>query len=171
MAHYLVNVDGREFDIEVEYRQHGYEVKVNGKETVVQGFILGETRRQLLIDNHSHEVDVRGNGIGSQRIVFMHGREIPLEIEDFNLAQLRKTAGLSSGVAVEAVLKAPMPGLVLELKVAPGDRVRKGQPLIIIEAMKMENVIKAQADVVIKATPAEPGDSVEKGDPLVEFEV
>lgn len=171
MAHYLVNVDGREFDIEVEYRQHGYEVKVNGRATVVQGYVLGETRRQLLIDSHSHEVDVRSNGVGSQRSVFMHGREIPLEIEDYNLAQLRKTAGISSGAMLESVLKAPMPGLVLEVKVAPGDKVKKGQPLIIIEAMKMENVIKAQADVVIKAVPAEAGDSVEKGDALVEFEV
>ena len=142
MAHYLVTVDGREYDIEIEYQQLRYEVVINGEQAIVQAYDLDETRRLLLIDDFSHEVDIRSNCLGNSRMVFMQGRDIQLDVEDFSLAQLRKTAGISSGPAIESVLKAPMPGLVLEVKVSPGDRIKKGQPLIIIEAMKMENVIK-----------------------------
>jgi len=170
MAHYLVNVDGREYEVEIEYRQEGYRLMINGESRSVQNHILGQTRRMMLIDGDAHEIDVRSHGYENRKTIFMHGKEIPVEIEDYNLAQLRKTAGMKSGKEVEKVLKAPMPGLVLEVKVAAGDRIAKGQPLIIIEAMKMENVIKAPADVVIKATPVGSGNSVEKGDPLLEFE-
>jgi propionyl-CoA carboxylase alpha chain len=63
-----------------------------------------------------------------------------------------------------------MPGLVISLRVAPGEPVAKGQPLMIIEAMKMENIIKARTDGIVKAIKVVPGQSVEKGDTLVEFE-
>ena len=71
---------------------------------------------------------------------------------------------------VQKVLKAPMPGLILELKIAVGDTVSKDDPLIIIEAMKMENVLKAQADGTIKSISVTKGASVEKSDVLLEFE-
>ena len=64
----------------------------------------------------------------------------------------------------------PMPGLVTNIKVTPGDHVEKGTPLIILEAMKMENVISAPHDAVVKSIHVKTGQAVERGFPLVELE-
>ncbi|AEV33368.1 acetyl/propionyl-CoA carboxylase, alpha subunit [Owenweeksia hongkongensis DSM 17368] len=67
-------------------------------------------------------------------------------------------------------LKAPMPGMVLDIIVSAGDTVTKGDKLVVLEAMKMENVLKAEGDAVVKAIHAEKGKAVEKNQILVEFE-
>lgn len=67
-------------------------------------------------------------------------------------------------------IKAPMPGLVLDIKVNVGDSVAKGDPVLILEAMKMENVIKAEGDAVVKSIEIAKGTAVEKNQILVEFE-
>jgi biotin carboxyl carrier protein len=170
MPRYLVKVGGRKFDIELEYRFEKYFVLVNGKKMEAESFQLGESRALLLIDGQSHEVDVRSNGYDTGRVVFMKGIEIPAEIEDYNLANLRKTAGISHETKIDRLLKAAMPGLVVDVRVKPGDKVKIGQALIVIEAMKMENVIKAQMDTTIKAVHVSEGQSVEKDDKLLEFE-
>jgi len=66
-------------------------------------------------------------------------------------------------------VKAPMPGLIIEIMVAPGDEVKKGDPLLILEAMKMENVIKAAGDGTIAEIKASTGDSVEKNQLIIQF--
>jgi len=67
-------------------------------------------------------------------------------------------------------LKAPMPGLVLEIKVAAGDSVEKGDAVLVLEAMKMENVLKASNSATVKAITVTQGQAVEKGEVLIEFE-
>ena len=67
-------------------------------------------------------------------------------------------------------LTAVIPGLILELLVKPGDRVRNGQGLLILEAMKMQNHIAAPGGATIRALHVAPGDTVTKGQLLVEFE-
>lgn len=67
-------------------------------------------------------------------------------------------------------LKSPMPGLILEILVQPGQQIKMGDSIIILEAMKMENVIKAPADLVIKNIKATKGKPVEKNELLMEFE-
>jgi len=170
MARYLVNIDGKEFDIELEYRSEKYFAVINGKKVEIASYRLGESRSLLLIDDQAHEVDVRSNGYDNWKVVFMKGMEIPALIEDYNLAQLRKTAGMSSEIGVARQLRAAMPGLMIEVKIKPGDKVTKGQPLFVLEAMKMENIIKAQWEATVKAVHVSCGQSVEKGDKLLEFE-
>lgn len=67
-------------------------------------------------------------------------------------------------------VKAPMPGLVLSVAVEPGDTVKEGDTLLILEAMKMENVIKSSGEGVVKSIPIEKGKAVDKGDLLIEME-
>lgn len=67
-------------------------------------------------------------------------------------------------------LKAPMPGLVLDIKIQPNQTVQKGDSLLILEAMKMENVLKAPANATIKTICVKKGDAVEKGTLLIEFQ-
>ena len=66
-------------------------------------------------------------------------------------------------------IKAPMPGLILEILVKPGDAVKKGDKLFILEAMKMENVLKSPGEGTISTVEVKQGDSVEKSHILIKF--
>ncbi len=66
-------------------------------------------------------------------------------------------------------IKAPMPGLILDLMVKPGDEVKKGETVLILEAMKMENIIKAPGDGIVKEVKVSLKQSVEKNQVLVLF--
>ena len=67
-------------------------------------------------------------------------------------------------------LKAPMPGLIVDIKVQVGDTVKKGDTILILEAMKMENVLKATGEGIIKAIKIAPKQNVEKNQVMIEFE-
>ena len=66
-------------------------------------------------------------------------------------------------------IKAPMPGLILEIKVKVGDAIKKGDPLLVLEAMKMENLIKSGTEGEVKKILVETGSSVEKNQVLIQF--
>lgn len=67
-------------------------------------------------------------------------------------------------------IKAPMPGMVLKVLVTPGQAIKKGDPVLILEAMKMENVFKAAADAVVKEIKVAERTAVEKGEVLIVLE-
>jgi propionyl-CoA carboxylase alpha chain len=67
-------------------------------------------------------------------------------------------------------LLAPMPGLLTRLEVKAGDKVEAGQPIAVVEAMKMENILRAEKSATVKATPAKAGDSLAVDQVIVEFE-
>jgi biotin carboxyl carrier protein len=66
-------------------------------------------------------------------------------------------------------LKAPMPGLLLDIKVEEGQTVKKGDTLLVLEAMKMENVLKAPIDATIKTIKVHKGENVDKNQVLIVF--
>jgi biotin carboxyl carrier protein len=63
-----------------------------------------------------------------------------------------------------------MPATVLRVEAAPGDAVRRGDTLVILEAMKMELPVRAPADGTVKAVHCQPGDLVQAGVPLIDVE-
>lgn len=67
-------------------------------------------------------------------------------------------------------IKAPMPGLVIDVMVKPGDVIQEKDPILILEAMKMENVLKSPVEGVIKTVKVEKSNTVEKNEILIEFE-
>ncbi|HVE91004.1 MAG TPA: biotin/lipoyl-containing protein, partial [Actinomycetota bacterium] len=69
-----------------------------------------------------------------------------------------------------AHLEAPMPGQVIAVRVSAGDKVVRGQDLVVVEAMKMEHAVKAPADGTVKAVLCAAGDQVQRGQTLVDFE-
>ncbi|MBK6933028.1 MAG: acetyl-CoA carboxylase biotin carboxyl carrier protein subunit [Saprospirales bacterium] len=100
----------------------------------------------------------------------INGNKYTVDIADY-YERLVKKLGLSAGGSHKInTVKAPMPGLVISVLVEPGQTVSKGDPLLILEAMKMENVIKAAGDGIVKAVTTQNGQPVEKGHTLVEFE-
>ena len=72
--------------------------------------------------------------------------------------------------AGKGALRAPMPSLVVEVKVSAGDRVEKGQAVVVLESMKTETVLRAEVDGVIKAVGCKNGEMVEEGRELVSIE-
>ena len=97
-----------------------------------------------------------------------HCHTVRLEDDRSRLMQL---LGIDrSARAMVRELKAPMPGLVLKMLVKEGDTVQKNDPLLVLEAMKMENVIKSAGDAVVKKIHAVERTAVEKGQLLLSFE-
>ena len=169
MPRYSVKIGEREYDVTLNVEGDENRVLVNGKELSVSAHSLSKIRKLVIVNNQPSEIDIHTNGNGS-RLVFLKGFDLDASVEDFKLAQLKKKAGFASADAVETRLKSTMPGLVVEIKVGPGDAVDKGMPLLVLEAMKMENVIKAKGKAVVKTVKVSVGEAVEKGDILVEFE-
>ena len=84
---------------------------------------------------------------------------------------LIKEMGFEVGASKQVnAIKAPMPGLILEISVEVGQEVKENDPLLILEAMKMENSILSPRDGVIKSVAMTKGAAVEKGALLIEFE-
>ena len=103
-------------------------------------------------------------------LIRINGRDYDIQLKD-SFDRLVSEMGLSvvSGAKVKDV-KAPMPGLVLDVNVDPGQDVKKGDKLLILEAMKMENVIKSDGDGTVKAVHIDKGAAVDKGQLLIEME-
>lgn len=84
---------------------------------------------------------------------------------------LIKEMGISVGAGkIVNDIKAPMPGLILEVSVQTGQEVQENEPLLILEAMKMENTLFSPRAGIIKSISIEKGNAVEKGQLLIEFE-
>jgi len=87
------------------------------------------------------------------------------------LDKLIKDMGFEVGASKQInVIKAPMPGLILEMSVTVGQEVKENDCLLILEAMKMENSFLSPRAGIIKSISASKGDAVEKGQLLIEFE-
>ncbi|HPN39876.1 MAG TPA: biotin/lipoyl-binding protein [Melioribacteraceae bacterium] len=124
------------------------------------------------IEDNIAEVDVNGS---------VYKVQIHQEIKQSKTPRLVRSVAVPTGESAEAktakpnerkgggVIKAPLPGVILEVKVREGDVVKIGDTLMIMEAMKMENNIKADKEGKIISLKAKQGDSVLEGDVLVEI--
>ena len=124
----------------------------------------------VVIGGQSHSVLVlkedKESGTARLRI---GAKTYTVRLED-EQAHLLHALGLdkAAGAAVKEI-KAPMPGLVLKLLVKEGEAVKKNDPVLILEAMKMENVIKSPGDGTVKKIHAQEKAAVEKGQLLIGF--
>ena len=100
---------------------------------------------------------------GDIRWVFFNGSVYELEVHGAGRQRRRAASGHSS-------LSAPMPATVIRVEVSPGGHVRRGDTLVILEAMKMELPIRADTDGTVTNVSCKPGDLVQPGVPLVEIE-
>lgn len=124
----------------------------------------------IIYNNESYRAElVKADYATKTFSIKINGKVIPVSVKDrFDL--LLEKMGMSGASANKTiVIKAPMPGLIIDLKVKAGDAVKQGDPLLILEAMKMENIIKAPGEGTVKSVKAKKGDSVEKNQVLIEF--
>lgn len=99
----------------------------------------------------------------------INGKTLTLQAQD-SFDQLLNQMGMGSITARKVnELKSPMPGLVIDVLVHEGHTIASGEPLIILEAMKMENILKAPTDVTIKKVLVQKGKAVEKNEVLIQF--
>jgi len=124
----------------------------------------------LLYENKSYQIKILEQDAGKKQLkLLVNGQAYHLKIED-EYDQLVRQLGLEV-VTTQKVneIKAPMPGLVLEVSVKAGQTIAKGDSLLILEAMKMENVIKSAGDGVVEEILVEKGAAVEKGALLIKL--
>ncbi|HEX8061056.1 MAG TPA: biotin/lipoyl-containing protein [Cyclobacteriaceae bacterium] len=152
---YKATVDGKTFDVEsidwdaVEYAPNCFHIIYNKK----------SYRAEIVkADGSTKTFSIKVNGV-VQNVALKDKFDLLLEKMGMTSANASKINNI----------KAPMPGLIIDLKVKSGDTVNAGDVLLILEAMKMENVLKAPGSGTIKAIKIKKGDSVEKGQILIEF--
>jgi biotin carboxyl carrier protein len=92
-----------------------------------------------------------------------------VELKDKLDELLEKMGMQAASQRTDTLLRAPMPGLIVDVRVKEGDEVQAGDALLILEAMKMENAMKAPAAGKVKAVYVKPKDNVEKGQLLIEM--
>lgn len=165
---WVVRTPSGERELEVERRRDGlFRVVEDGRERLVDLAPLNGSLASMRCagDHASWRVVAHREGRRKWRIGLWRG-DFPVEILSPAEAVEEEAGGGAGG---EAVLAAPIPGKVVAVKVAEGDEVRAGQPLVVLEAMKMENELAAEREGVVKAVHVAPGDTVEQGAPLVEL--
>lgn len=155
--------DGNELPIEVERFGTGYRVKIGERWIVADLVDAGPAVRSLRLEDGTH-FSLLHHREGNEHQITIGGSNVHVEIVD-PLALKRKRRDDESGSG--GVVKALMPGRVVRVLVAKGDSVRKGTPLLILEAMKMENEIQAPADGLVDELFVTPGQTVEAGADLV----
>ncbi|MEP2945005.1 MAG: acetyl/propionyl/methylcrotonyl-CoA carboxylase subunit alpha [Lentilitoribacter sp.] len=98
------------------------------------------------------------------------GADLDVKVLTPRVAELLALMPIKEAADTSKYLLCPMPGLVIDLKVSVGDSIEEGQPLAIVEAMKMENVLKAEKSGKVKEIPVKTGDSLAVDAVIMEFE-
>lgn len=132
---------------------------------------MGDGRYHVLKDNVSYHVEILHTDYNTKTFTIkVNGSVYDVDLAD-QYDQLVKRLGLAviSQHKVREV-RAPMPGLVLDISAEVGQQIQKGDPLLVLEAMKMENVLKSPGDGVVKAIRVKKGEAVEKNCLLIEME-
>jgi 3-methylcrotonyl-CoA carboxylase alpha subunit len=150
-----------EKSVHVAYAGNDFDLELDGQRTHVSGQMLPGS--QLRADLGGRRINATVVVAGEKRHVFLHGRGFPFAAVDplFHAGE---------GGGAEGGLTAPMPGKVIALIAKAGDKVEKGAPLMILEAMKMENSIVASRDAVIEKVNVVLNQRVEASTPLILFE-
>ena len=131
---------------------------------------IAEGYFHIIYQNKSFRAEMVKTDAATKTFTFkINGNHYTVELKDkFDL--LLEKMGLNNSSATKINnIKAPMPGLIIDLKIKAGDAVKAGEPLLILEAMKMENILKAPHEGVVKNVKVKKGDSVENGHVLIEF--
>ena len=142
----LIKLNGTEYNVNVsKLSEYTYQIQINNKVFHITANKLENNKFSFLIDGHYFESIVR------------------TKLEE-KASEILEESEKSKG---DLIIASPMPGLILRLDKNLGDNVKKGDSLILLEAMKMENELRAPKDGVISEIFIEEGSSVEKNQKLI----
>ncbi len=163
-----LTVNGKTWTVtEVEKQGLAQRITINDEEVSVrilreptddQPDLVANINGKVLIARREEERD------GSDYVIRLSGRLLKVSLE--GREQLSQDAGISETVIGPVVIVAPMSGRIVSLKASPNSSVTKGQPLAVLEAMKMENEIASPKTGIVKEIYVKPGALVKAGEPL-----
>lgn len=133
--------------------------------------VIGNNKFSILQNNKSFNAEIVSINAEEKTLMIRVNNNIySVNVKDrFDI--LLQQMGMSDAASKKANdLKAPMPGLVLKINVTEGQAIKKGDSLLILEAMKMENVLKAVGDGIVKSIKVNIKDAVEKGQLLIQIQ-
>ena len=153
----------------------GVEARVDGAAAVEPADILG---MQWIDREHGiarltlgeRQVEVLIEGRGADWIVTLAGRRIPVTVQTWRERMLAEAEGAARAHAGPIEIRATLPGLIVAVAVEAGSEVGEGQPLLTIEAMKMQNEVRAPRDGTVGEVLVEPGRTVATGAPLLRLD-
>lgn len=154
---------------DVDYRPDNL-ITVNNEPFNWDIVVLGPGRFHILHEGRSIVAKVIEADYSTKTFQLkLNGQLVDLQVKDrFDL--LLDKLGMNTALANKVnELKAPMPGLIVAVRVEPGQAVQKGDPLLVLEAMKMENILKAPSDGVVSAIKVGLRNNVTKGQVLIQF--
>jgi pyruvate carboxylase subunit B len=164
---YLVRIGGEDHEVVLD----GDGVHVDGNDVAARvEAIDGTPVRMVTIGDEVHRVVVRPGSSRGQYTLWLDGHRFEAEALDERTRAIRELSGASAGPTGPAPLVAPMPGLIVRVRVQAGDQVAAGQGLVVMEAMKMENELRVQAAGRVKTVFVTTGSVVEKGALLIALE-
>lgn len=163
-----VKVNGKtEHQVELNDSNHG---TLNSKPFEWDVLQVKDGSFHVIKNNQSYNVEVvKADPQTKQFVLSVNGNKYTLEAKD-KYDELLNSLGLDSALTSQVKeVKAPMPGLVLNVVAAEGTEVKKGDALLVLEAMKMENILKSPSDGVVKKVNVKKGQAVEKNQVLINF--
>jgi biotin carboxyl carrier protein len=160
-------INDRHYEVQIRDR----EVRVNDQLLNWNIAALNDHTFHIIYQHRSYLAEVLSVDRSAKTVVMKINNAIyRAEVRDQLDELLEKMGMQQGGKGKEAVVRAPMPGLILDVKVQQGDQVQAGDALLILEAMKMENVLKASAPGTVNSLLVQKGQSVEKGQVLLELQ-
>ena len=155
----------------VDVAINGDKIFLNGEMVELDLAKISSERYHVLKNNKSYNIEVLEADLVQKTFkIQVNDQVFDLNLED-SLDQQLRDMGMSKAVSDKVdKINAPMPGLVLKVLVEPGQEVKKGDSLIILEAMKMENIIKSVGNGIVLNILIREKDAVEKGQVLIEME-
>ena len=138
-----------------------YKFKINGKQYEAEIVADNGSTLDVVLNGNSYTVEMEN----------VRPKARPRVVSDVTAQvaamQLSPQQNVAPKAAKAKSVKSPLPGVVLDVKVAPGETVKRGQTVMVLEAMKMENNIEATAEGVVASISKSKGDSVMEGDVLI----
>ena len=167
---YVAKISDKEFKVTLQNKGEKLEVFVEGGAVPVELHrINGTNNYSFLMNNLSFDVEIHKNETGY--LVHHKGRTYKCNVEDERLTRLKSSLKQKTVSHLENEIKSPMPGLIVAIEVEKGQKIKAGDGVIVIEAMKMENEIKAPADAVVKEIKVKPKQAVEMNQTLIVLEI
>jgi biotin carboxyl carrier protein len=174
MKKYIVNINGAETPLELEVAGNTAKFSEQDKSTFEYKFITDELL-QLRINNVNYlfkAETVHDSDIKNTEFILKHDSKYYSMVCKNELELLtEKFAKSRGGAKIKNELVSPMPGAIVKINVKEGDSVKKGDVLVVLEAMKMENELKAAGDCKIQKILVEEKMSVDKNHLLIKFEI
>ncbi len=167
----LVRIESQEKAVEIHEEDDHYVVVIDGNKRIVDCRSAGHPDYlSMIIDNKSHFVESAAiNADEGKYYTVINGRRFNVDVLDERLVAARQIGAASVQSGMHTVTS-PMPGLILDVRVEVGDRVKAGSPLIIMEAMKMQNELVSEVDGIVREVAVRENDTVESLTALIEIE-